>query len=308
MIPRPVALLLGLCPLLFVAAQPPAQPPAKALPQAPQGFDKRRDDIERGKLETVEYDSKTVGLKRKAVVYLPPGYSKDAKYPVFFLLHGAGGNETNWSKAGAAGTILDNLYADKKIVPMIVVMPYGYAMDPKDVPQFKGKGFKDKGKDKIKDGLKDKGKGKAFKGLPNPLGDDLVKDLLPYLEAHFPLKTGPENRAIAGLSMGGGQSFRIGLKNLDTFAWVGGFSSAIFFGGGPTGDLIPDADAAKKIRLLWISCGEDDTLLKQNQTFHNSLEAKQVPHVWHLEPGAHTFTVWRNDLYLLSQLLFRDKK
>jgi enterochelin esterase-like enzyme len=293
MMKRCAGFLLGVCPLLFVAAQPP-----NPLPQAPQGFDKRRDNVERGNVETVEYDSKTVGVKRKAVVYTPPGYSKDARYPVFLLLHGAGGNETNWAKAGAAAVILDNLYADKKIVPMIVVMPDGYAMKPEDRP----KGFgKFKGKDKVKD------KGKGFKFTPNPLEADLLKDLLPYLEAHYPVKTGPENRAIAGLSMGGGQALRIGLKNLDTFAWVGGFSSAIGFGGGGSpADLIGDG-GARKIRLLWVSCGEDDKLLKSNEAFHKTLEEKKVPHLWHLEPGAHTFAVWRNDLYLIAQRLFRDK-
>jgi enterochelin esterase-like enzyme len=276
---RIAGLLLGVVPLLLVAAQPPQTP----IPQAPEGFDKAREGIEHGKLETVEYDSKTVGIKRKAVVYLPPGYSKDAKYPVFFLLHGAGGNETNWSKPGAAAVILDNLYADKKIVPMIVVMPHGYAMKPEDMPkkgQFKGKGVK------------------------NPLDADLIQDLLPYLESQYSLKTGPDNRAIAGLSMGGGQALRIGLKNLDTFAWVGGFSSAIGFGGGGSpADLIGDT---KKIRLLWVSCGEKDTLLKSNTAFHNTLEEKKVPHIWHVEPGAHTFAVWRNDLYLIASRLFRN--
>jgi enterochelin esterase-like enzyme len=105
--------------------------------------------------------------------------------------------------------------------------------------------------------------------------------------------------------MGGGQALRIGLKNLDKFAWIGGFSSALFGAAG----LVPDtSDPAKKIRLLWVSCGDADTLLKGNQAFHTALESKKVPHVWHLEPGAHTFEVWRNDLCLISQLLFRDEQ
>jgi enterochelin esterase-like enzyme len=294
MMQRCAGFLLGLCPLLLVAAQPPGQ-----LPQAPEGFDKRRDNVERGKVETVEYDSKTVGVKRKAVVYTPPGYSKDAKYPVFLLLHGAGGDEKNWTTKGKAADIFDNLYAEKKAVPMIVVMPDGYAMKPEDRP----KGF---GKFKGKDKVKDKGKGGGFKKINNPLEDDLLKDLLPYLEANYSVKTGPENRAISGLSMGGGQAIRIGLKNLNTFAWVGGFSSALGFGGGSPISLIQDGDA-KKIRLLWVSCGDEDTLLKSNEAFHKALEEKQVPHLWHLEPGAHTFTVWRNDLYLIAQRLFREK-
>src|SRR4051795_670702 len=122
------------CTAFIMAAQDaPAsadKPTPATRPAAPKGFDARRDGVPRGKLETVEYDSKTVGVKRKMVIYTPPGYSKDAKYPVLYLLHGAGDDETGWSKKGAAEVILDNLYADKKLVPMIVVMPYGYVGTP----------------------------------------------------------------------------------------------------------------------------------------------------------------------------------
>jgi enterochelin esterase-like enzyme len=279
----PVGLLLGasasllLLALTWVEAQPP-------LPQAPRGFDTKRPDIPRGKVETVEYDSKTVGAKRKLVVYLPPGYSKDNKYPVFYLLHGAGDDETGWTRKGAAAVILDNLYADKKLVPMIVVMPNGFARKPGE----KGKGFK------------------GGKGFNNPFEKDLLDDIIPFVESHYPVKADRERRAIAGLSMGGGQALRIGLKNLDRFAWVGGFSSALF---GGAGGVISDPEAARKqLRLLWVSCGDKDRLLKGSEAFHKALEEMKVPHVWHLEPGAHTWGVWRNDLYLLSQRLFREKQ
>jgi enterochelin esterase-like enzyme len=259
--------------LLAIALLDAAQ--TQDVPKAPKGFDVRRDDIARGKVETIEYDSKTVGAKRKLVVYTPPGYDKDTKYPVFYLLHGKGGNESNWSKAGKADVILDNLYADKKLVPMIVVMPNG------EVPSSGKKDF--------------------TSGFEN----ELLNDVMPLIESRYALLAGPENRALAGLSMGGGQSLRVGLKHLDKFAWIGGFSSAIFGKANIPGDA---AEAAKKIRLLWVSCGEDDTLLNANKSFHASLDAQKVPHIWHLESGAHTFAVWRNDLYLFSQLLFRDKK
>ena len=98
-----------------------------AMPQAPAGFDKKRDDIPRGKLAMVEYDSTTVGNKRKMLIYTPPGYTKESAYPVFYLLHGIGGDENEWRKGGAPDVILDNLFADKKLVPMIVVMPNGRA-------------------------------------------------------------------------------------------------------------------------------------------------------------------------------------
>src|SRR5262245_30010876 len=98
---------------------------AQEVPKAPKGFDVRRENIDRGKTETIEYESKTLDKKRKLVVYTPPKYDKDTKHPVFYLLHGKGGNETHWSGPGKAAVILDNLYADKKLVPMIVVMPNG---------------------------------------------------------------------------------------------------------------------------------------------------------------------------------------
>src|SRR5262249_51162321 len=116
---RSAGRLLGVGALLALAALTQPQGTTK-LPAAPKGFDKRLDSVERGKVETVEYDSKTVGARRKMVVYTPPGYTKDSKYPVFYLLHGAGDDETGWQKKGAAPVILDNLYANKKIVPMIV--------------------------------------------------------------------------------------------------------------------------------------------------------------------------------------------
>src|SRR5262249_19212831 len=196
-------LLLGsVCVCLSLSALTWAQEPGK-VPVAPKGFDARRDKIERGKIDTVEYDSKTVGSKRKLVVYTPPGYVKDTKYPVFYLLPGAGGNEGHWTKLGAAATILDNLYADKKLVPMIVVMPNGT----------------------VNVGGKGGGKGKDF---TSGFEKELLGDIIPTVESRYAVLPGPENRALAGLSMGGGQSLRIGLKHLDKFGWIGGFSSAIF--------------------------------------------------------------------------------
>jgi enterochelin esterase-like enzyme len=261
--------LLALVVVPALAAEPPPK-----LPAAPKGFDARRDGVKPGKVETVEYDSKAVGAKRKMVVYTPPGYSKDVKYPVLYLLHGGGDDETGWTKKGSAAVILDNLYAEKKLVPMLVVMPNGFARAP--------------GGDR---------RSSVFEA-------DLLKHVIPYVESHYSVRAGPEHRAIAGLSMGGGQALRIGLKHLDTFAWVGGFSSALF---GAT-DLVSDgADAAKKLRLLWVSCGDKDRLLKGSEAFHAALEKKKVPHVWHLDAGGHTWPVWKNDLYLLAQMLFREK-
>jgi enterochelin esterase-like enzyme len=232
--------------VLVFSGTAPAQAP-KALPSAPKGFDTRRDDIERGKIDSVEYDSKAVGGKRKMVIYTPPGYARTNKYPVFYLLHGGGDTEIDWQKKGSADVILDNLYADKKIVPMIVVMPNGFARPP---------GAK---------GGKGKGGNSAFE-------EDLLKDIIPYIESHYPVYTSQDQRALAGLSMGAGQSLGIGLKHLDTFAWIGAFSG----GGGKAAKLLTDpAAATKKLRLLWISCGDKDGGFKSAEGFHNKLAEKK---------------------------------
>jgi enterochelin esterase-like enzyme len=146
--------------------------------------------------------------------------------------------------------------------------------------------------------------GKKGFGFINAFENELLKDVMPTVEKRYKVLNGPEHAALAGLSMGGGQSLRIGLKHLDKFAYIGGFSSAIFGKANLPGD---SAEAAKKIRFLWVSCGDADTLLNGNKGFHESLEKQKIPHTWHLETGGHTFAVWRNDLYLFSQHLFKDK-
>lgn len=254
-----------------------------AFPPAPEGFNAPRDGIERGKVETVEYDSKTVGIKRKMLVYTPSGYSKDAAYPVLYLLHGLGADETMWVKACLANVILDNLYADKKAVPMLVVMPNGRASaDPPPANPFQGNPFETYA---------------AFER-------DLLNDVIPFIESHYAVRAGRQHRAIAGLSMGGGQALNFGLANLNTFAWVGGFSSAP--NTKSARELIADPAAAnKQLRLLWVSCGDKDGLMNISQSFHRGLAEMKVSHIWHVDSGGHTLPVWRNDLYLLAQLLFK---
>lgn len=250
--------------------------------RAPVGFDARRDGTARGKVETVEYDSKTVGIKRRMVVYTPPGYSKDNKYPVLYLLHGIGDTETGWTK-NDAHVVLDNLHADKAVVPMIVVMPNGRASaDPPPANVF------------------DRSQFAAFGNFEN----ELLKDVIPYVESHYSVKAHRDHRALAGLSMGGGQSLNFGLKNLDTFAWVGGFSSAPNTRAA-TELVTAPTDAAKKLRLLWVSCGDEDRLIDISRKFHNALDEMKVPHVWHVDTGGHTWGVWKNDLYLFAQRLFK---
>jgi enterochelin esterase-like enzyme len=257
------------------------------LPAAPKGFDARRENIERGKTETVEYDSQAVGAKRKMVVYTPPGYSKDAKYPVLYLLHGAGDDETGWQKKGAADVILDDLCAEKKLVPMIVVMPNGFAR-PAGAPAGGAAG----------------GPG----GRTSAFEDDLLKDIIPFIETHYSVAADREHRALAGLSMGAGQTMRIGLKHLDQFGWLAALSGAAGRGGS-FDNLIPDPEALGKLQLFWISSGDKDTFASgPTKSLHEFLDEKKVGHIYHVDSGAHEWPVWKNDLYLVSQKLFRDAK
>ena len=255
-----------------------------ALPVAPEGFDKVRDNIAHGKIEKVEYTSKTVGTTRKLLIYTPPGYSASKKYPVLYLLHGIGGDELEWYNNGQPNVILDNLYADKKLAPMIVIFPNGRAMK----------------NDRSEGNIYDAEKVKAFENFEQ----DLLNDVIPFVESKYPAISSRERRAIAGLSMGGGQSMNFGLGNLNTFTWIGGFSSA------PNTkspkDLIPNpAETAKKLKLLWISCGNQDGLITFSQALHNYCKENNVPHIWNVEPGKHEFPVWKNDLYCFSQLIFK---
>jgi len=252
--------------------------------EGPKGFDQVRTGIATGKLDTIKYESKTVGTTRKALVYTPPGFNKKTKYPVLYLLHGIGGDEKEWLNGGKPQVILDNLYAEGKIQPMIVVMPNGRAM--KD--------------DRAVGNIMAPDKVQAFATFEK----DLLNDLIPFIEKSYPTLTDRENRAIAGLSMGGGQSLNFGLGNLDKFAWVGGFSSA------PNTklpqELVPNLeDAKKKLKLLWISCGDNDGLLSFSKRTHDYLYQNDVPHIYYIEPGVHDFKVWKNGLYMYSQFLFK---
>lgn len=305
---------------------PPQPRPDATLATAPAGFDARRDGAPAGLVERVEFDSKVTGGKRPASVYLPPGYAPDKKYPVLYLLHGIGGNETHWPGPGAAAAILDNLIADGKAVPMIVVMPNGRASNQPSTlfaggrpgaPGGAGPGGAGAGA-----GAPAGGAGAGAPGArsgPSRFGDpaamalefeayaaferELLGDLIPFIETRYSVSADRTHRALAGLSMGGGQSLNFGLNNVDTFAWVGGFSSAPNTKAPP--ELVHDAAAARKLKLLWVSCGNEDGLFNISAGVHEYLAAQNVPHTWYVDAGAHTFPVWKNDLYHFASLLFR---
>ncbi len=243
----------------------------------------KRDDIPHGKLEMIEYESKTVGTVRKLNVYTPPGYSAEKKYPVLYLLHGIGGDETEWQRFATPDMLFDNLIADGKAVPMIVVMPNGRAQK------------------------NDRPVGNVFESAPafGVFERDLLNDVIPTIESRYSVQADREHRAVAGLSMGGGQSLNFGLGHLDTFAWVGGFSSA------PNTkkpeELVPDAEKAKQqLKLLWLSCGNKDGLINISQRTQRYLKNKGVPHLWNVDGHGHDATHWRNNLYYFGQLVFNE--
>jgi enterochelin esterase-like enzyme len=257
-----------------------------SFPPPPAGYDSYRPNIAHGKVTTATYHSTTVGVDRQTLIYTPPGYSEDKKYNVLYLLHGIGGDEREWYNNGSPHIILDNLYADQKLEPMIVVLPNGRAMVNDDA-----------GGD-----IFDPEKVRAFETFEF----DLLNDLIPFIDTNYPALAGRENRALAGLSMGGGQALNFGLGHLDTFAWVGAFSAA------PNtkapAALVPNpAATADSISQLWISCGTNDGLLYISQQTHDYLVQHNVPHIYSLVDGAvHEWKVWKYGLYHFSQLLFKE--
>ncbi len=252
-----------------------------AFPEPPAGFDRNREDIPRGRLEVIEYESKTVGVKRRMQVYTPPGYNKDRKYPVLYLLHGIGGDETEWQRFAQPGRLLDNLLADGKAVPMIIVMPNGRAQK------------------------NDRAEGNVFSAAPAfaVFERDLLDDVIPTIESRYSTFTDREHRALAGLSMGGGQSLNFGFAHLDQFAWIGGFSSA------PNTkkpeELLPDASRAVSLKLLFLSCGNQDGLFEISQRFHRYLVENNVPHVWHVSGHGHDPPEWKQAAYYFLQKVFQ---
>lgn len=256
----------------------------RAFPEAPVGFKTPRAGSVQGRVESFEYDSTVTGTRRKANVYLPPGYSPEKKYPVLYLLHGIGGDENEWLSFASPAVILDNLIADGKAVPMIIVLPNGRAMaDDRAV----GNPF-------------EPAKAAAFATFEG----DLLGCLVPAIEAKYSTRTDREHRGIAGLSMGGGQTFNFGLGHLDTFAWVGAFSAAP--NTKPPAELVPDPAATKaQLKLLYISCGNKDGLINFSQGVHRYLKEHEVPHVWNVDDHGHDPETWGSNLHHFAQRLFR---
>jgi enterochelin esterase-like enzyme len=229
------------------------------------------------------YDSKATGTRRRIHVYTPPGYGASAKkFPVLYLLHGAGDNDAHWAQLGRANVIADNLLADGKLTPMVVVMTDGHAYRPAQGEQG--------------------GREKALKMFE----DDLLGDVVPLVEKAYRVDTTRDRRAIAGLSMGGGQSLNVGLGHADRFAWIGAFSSATGGADAKVTALAANAAAFNKgSRLLWLRIGKDDFLLQQNRALVESLKKAGLVHEYEEVEGAHMWGVWRQALADFLPRLFK---
>lgn len=249
------------------------------------------NDVPHGEVRHHFYQSKINGLDSDFYVYTPPAYDSNpnSQYPVLYLLHGFSDGADGWSAVGRANFILDNLIAQGKAEPMVVVMPLGYG--DFDVIRRGWGSWDDK---------------ELALGNLSKFTDLLLTEIIPQVEQSYRVKKDRESRAIAGLSMGGSESLRTGLNHLDQFAWIGAFSS----GGFDLQDFnkeFPGVDSTinNKLKVFWIACGEDDQLIKINRDFKRWLKGKGVQFTDVETPGAHTWMVWRRNLTAFAPLLFR---
>lgn len=249
------------------------------------------NQVPHGEIHHHFYHSNIANDDRDFYVYTPPDYFADnqAQYPVLYLLHGFSDDASGWTAVGRANVIFDNLIAQGKAKPMVVVMPLGYG--DYDVIR-RGWGSWDD-------------KGLAWRNLSR-FTDILLSEVMPQAEEMYRIRKDRESRAIAGLSMGGAESLLTGLNHLDQFAWVGAFSS----GGIDLQEFAAEfpgvnAGANQKLKLLWIACGRDDELININREFKSWLKDKGVQFTDIETPGMHTWMVWRRNLAALAPLLFR---
>jgi enterochelin esterase-like enzyme len=265
-------------------------------------------DVPHGQVREVWYNSKVTGTWRHALVYLPPDYDTkaNARYPVLYLQHGAGEDETGWVRQGNANFILDNLIAAKTCKPMIVVMAYGYAHRAGEAPvDLFAKGF---GSPEML---------KSMQDMAAAFEDDVTQALIPYIDSTFRTLPDREHRAMAGLSMGGMQTFQITLDHLDLFSYIGGFSGAggmLVLGNRKldpktayNGVFADPAAFGKKVHLLWIGVGtnEPERMRTGLQRLHTSLLEANIQHVFYESPGTdHEWQTWRRDLKDFAPRLF----
>jgi enterochelin esterase family protein len=276
-----VAAMLAAAPLLTLA-----QAPVPAYLQV-------RPNIAHGTVASVGYKSTALGIDRKMMVYTPPGYEQSAtRYPVLYLLHGAGSDETTWTQRGSAHIILDNLIADGKLKPLVVVMPFGLA-----APRAAGA----------------RGDGAENKMQREGFLKDFLGDVVPLVDSRYRVYNDREHRAIAGLSLGGAQALAIGLSHLELFSRIAAFSPAMGAANNPaTGGVDFDMVLAETARInsqtkfLWVSCGTEDTLFNSVRDFSTQLATHKIEHIFRVTGGAHTFPVWQRNLNDVAPMLFAD--
>jgi len=249
------------------------------------------NDVPRGEIHVHFYKSEVADDERNFFVYTPPGYDPTAKttYPVLYLLHGYSDDASAWTMVGHMNVILDNLIAQSKAKPMIVVMPLGYGTMEIIRAGWGGLGNHPE--------VREQNLTKFRQAL--------LTEVMPKVEGEYRVAVDRNSRAIAGLSMGGAESLLTGLTNLDKFAWVGSFSA-----GGlpePIEKNFPglDSKANQQLKLLWIACGTEDRLITANRNVREWLKTKGINHVDIETPGMHTWMVWRRNLSEFAPLLFR---
>ncbi|MGO8696469.1 MAG: esterase [Limisphaerales bacterium] len=243
-------------------------------------------DVPHGTVETVTYFSKSLNHFRRMHVYTPPGYDLNSgRYPVFYLLHGSGDSDDAWSTVGRAGFIMDNLFADGKAKPMVVVMPAGHTRQGRRGPTD---------------------------GPPrDEFQEDFSGDVMPYVESHYRVFNDQAHRAIAGLSMGGGQTLTAAFATLDKFAYIGVFSSGAGIGSGGNNweerhkGVLDNADLKKGIELIWLSTGKDDRLITNSLATVDTLKKHGFNPVFLESQGGHTWINWRDYLGEFAPQLFK---
>lgn len=246
-------------------------------------------DVPHGIVHRHTLHSRTRGGPAAFLVYTPPGYdpAADTELPVVFVLHGFGDDERAWADFGRAPVIADNLIADERMEPMIIVMPNGHPLAPprgNRAPDY-------------------------FDRNLVAMEQEVLEEILPAVEAAYRVRRDAKGRAIVGLSMGGGHSLGIGLKHPEIFGWIGGFSSAT-----PEDNLderlshlVSTDEKNAEPLLLWIACGRDDFLIERNERFVAWLAAHDVPHIWRKTAGNHSWPVWRAYLEEFLPMLFRGR-
>ena len=282
-----------LCALLALCMLMPMALAAAEEFSVPAGFDQRREDVTYGKLEFKTYYSTACGRERKCFVYLPPNYDPDREYPLLFLLHGIGGNESEWT-GGKPDVVLGNMVSSGEAVEMIVVTPNVKAFPAgasSSVNMYSPEAFA------------------AFDFFINDLRDDL----LPFIKANYKIKEGRENMAVAGLSMGGREALYIGLSMPETFGYVGAFCPApgVLPYYAETGLFATDAFKADENypTFIMINAGQSDGVVGEwPKTYSDTLTKNGTDHVFYVTAGGHDFNVWKHGLYNFAKNIFPSSR